>query len=142
MNLNFKLWLEYKEHNKRINKMLMKRLGFKPNSVDNSAIKIRNLEKSRLLQAISQLGMDEEKADQLKNWVKNNPDGTIQNLVDQMSDKDIPDPKDTEDMDLPGEPAELPQGTPQPPKSTGMGQPVQMGSNADFAPGMPGMGQL
>lgn len=111
---SFKLWLEARDGNKRISKMLMKRLGFEPNMLDSSALKIRSLNKERLLTSLSQIGLNDDKTNELITWVKNNPDGTIQNLVDQMSDRDITPPEDTENMELPAKSASLPQGTPRP----------------------------
>lgn len=131
---SFTLWLEVREGHKKVERMLLKRLGFKPDVVDNSALKIRSLEKDRILQALSQMGFSDDKVSELQNWVKSNPDGTIQNLVDQMNDVDIV-PDDSGDSSLPSKPAQLPQGTQKPARPAGPPQ-TQFGSNTDQPPSM------
>lgn len=133
---SFKVWLEVREGHKKVERMLLKRLGFTPDAVDNSSLKIRSLEKARLIQAVSQMGLDDEKVSELQNWIKSNPDGTIQNLIGQMSDTDI-STNDSDEPGLPSVPAKLPQGTPKPQKQ----QPpqVQFGNNTDQPPSMPPM---
>lgn len=138
---SFKVWLEVREGHKRVERMLLKRLGFTPDAVDNSSLKIRSIEKARLIQAVSQMGLDDDKVSELQNWIKSNPDGTVQNLIGQMSDTDI-STDDSDNPGLPSVPAKLPQGTPKPQKPAGPPQ-VQFGSNTDqpsMMPPMPPMG--
>jgi hypothetical protein len=131
---SFKLWLEVREGRKKVERLLLKRLGFTKDAVDNSSLKIRSFEKDRLLQAVSQMGLDDDKVSELQNWIRSNPDSTIQNLLSQVSDRDI-SADNSDDPGLPAMPAKLPQGTPKPQKQAGPPQ-VQFGSNTDQPPSM------
>jgi hypothetical protein len=124
----FKLFVEEREQDRTMQAMLLKRLGFEPKAMDVTTIKLRDLSKDRLKQAIGSMGMDPDTVQTLTNWVENNPDTTLQNLLAQVSGQ----PRVSDDpgqSDMPNQPAELPQGQPKPerrpmPPMYGGGPPV------------------
>lgn len=118
---SFTLWLEEKEHH--YTRMLLRRLGFDPHETPD--IKLRELNKDRLKDQLGNMGLDPDKVTQLQNWVDMNRDSTLQNLLDQIDDEEMPN--DSEE--LPGQPAQLPQGQPKPQQRQPM-MPPQMGGMA------------
>jgi len=112
----FILWLEEKQID-HLKHMLLKRLGFEPKSTDVSSLKLRDFNKNRLNDAISQMNLDPDKVNELQNWVLNNPDSTLQNLIDQITFEDIPSIE--EPVDLPNKAAKLPIGQ-EKPQNTGL----------------------
>lgn len=116
---SFKLYVEEKElEDRSMRTMLLQRLGFEPKAMDDSTIKLRDLSKDRLKQAVGSLGLDQETVQSLHNWIENNPDTTLQNLMAQVSG--VSDGQMNNDefgqQDVPEAPAELPQGQPKPPR--------------------------
>lgn len=127
---SFSIWLEEKEQYRKTRKMLLDRLGFNDTSLEDHAIKIRNINKNRLQQAVSSMGLADDNLDKVLNWVKMYPDSTLQELLSQLKDYEI---QGDEISDLPSKTAELPAGSPKPPK-----QKPQLTDNPN--PGMiPGM---
>ncbi len=112
----FKLWLEEKESDRSVKTMLLKRLGFEPDIMDNSSIKLRDLSRERLVDQLGKMGFEDDRVELLQNWVKMNPDATLQNLLDQIGQDDVATPQDDEEM--PSKPAKIvpgPDRTPQGP---------------------------
>jgi hypothetical protein len=108
--MNFRIWLEQEEaQDKHVRYMLMKRLGFEPHAADASGLKMRDFSKDKLKQALGQMGFDDNKVQDLQNWVMTNPDATLQNLLDQITQDDLPD---EDEPDVPSQPAFLPSGEP------------------------------
>lgn len=111
----FKLYVEEKEQeNRHLRGMLLQRLGFEPKAMDDSTIKLRDLSKDRLKQAVSSMGLDDDTVQQLQNWIDNNPDTTLQNLMAQISGGQMNNDDFGQQQDVPEKPAELPQGQPKP----------------------------
>jgi len=122
----FKLFVEEREQDRHMQNLLLRRLGFEPKAMDVTTIKLRDLDKDRIKQAIGSMGLDSDTVDQLQNWVENNPDTTLQNLLAQVNSQPT---DDFGQNDIPSQPAQLPQGQQQPerrpaPAMYGGGPPV------------------
>ena len=107
----FKLYVEERDQDRQLKDALLTRLGFNPKAMEDSTIKIRDLSKDRLKQAVSSIGFDDDTVQQLTNWIENNPDTTLQNLLAQIDGKTV---DDSDQDDIPEAPAKLPAGQPQP----------------------------
>lgn len=110
--MRFKLWLEEQEDKKKIKTALLTRLGLTKNALEDQTIKIQDIDKSRLIQAIETMGLDDSSTTQLKNWLKMYSHSTLQELLNQLEGMDIDLTQDQKD--LPSQKAQLPPGEPQP----------------------------
>lgn len=113
--MNFKLWLEEKLDERKIRKMILRRLGYNPrHALDDSSVNTTKISsiKTKLLKALDTIGLEEEDAEKLKNWIKTYPESTLQDLLNQIDPKDITNKKEISSK-LPGEKAILPKGMPQ-----------------------------
>ncbi len=124
----FRLYVEERDQDHHMQSMLLQRLGFEPKAMDDSTIKLRDLNKDRLKQAVSSMGLDQDTVQQLVNWIDNNPDTTLQNLLAQIKGGGMNN-DDFGQNDVPEAPADLPIGQPKPerrpaPAMYGGGPPV------------------
>lgn len=106
--LEFKTWLEYSLEQRVIRDKFLRRLGFDADATKDtsvSSMRVNSYEK-RILKSLDSFGLTEEKAEELKNWVKNNPQSTLQDLINQMDYIDFVNPE--EPGELPGEKGKLP----------------------------------
>lgn len=127
----FKLYVEEKEQDdRRMRAMLLQRLGFEPKAMDQATIKLRDLSKDRLKQAVGSLGLDQETVQQLQNWITNNPDTTLQNLMAQIQGVPLDSTADDQPQDVPMAPAEIPEGQPKPPPRRPMGTDKDIGTSS------------
>ena len=96
----FTVFLEEKESEERRRKELKKnfveKLGFNAKNIDSLLIKVRDLNKSTFKQAVESLGIDQDAQSRLINLARTNPDTSIQNILLQLDDMDLPEnPEDT-----------------------------------------------
>lgn len=129
MRLNFKLWMEEKSSERKIRGMFMRRLGFDKAAMDDSSVQTMKISsyRDRIEKALRSMGLNEEKLNQMILWMKNYPERTLQDLLNQIDPSDVDLPKNSQ-KELPGEPAKLPPGQEMP-------QPEDKGP----APSMQGM---
>lgn len=111
----FQIFLEEQEDKKKVKTMLLSRLGFTKNVLDDQIIKINDIDRQRLQQAINSMGLEDDNSSQLLNWVKMYPHSTLQELLTQLDDMEI-NLNDKEQSSLVSNPAEIPQGEPMPQK--------------------------
>lgn len=107
MVMNFGIWLEIREQERKIRSMLLTRLRFKPDSAEalDNALSEKPLEDYE--QALSTMGLDPDVVTNLVNFVKENQGSTIGDLLQQIDKLDIPE---KEEPTAPSRPAEIPPG--------------------------------
>lgn len=105
--MKFILWLEEREDQRKLQNMLLSRLGLSTNiSLQDNPIKISTLNKKNLISAIESMNLDSDKVELLKNWLNQSPDGTLQDLLNQIT-SDAPPSVDAQET-LPYVDAKLP----------------------------------
>ena len=102
---SFKVWLEERMDDRQIKHILLKNLGFDAHAMDDTTIKLRDLNKGHLVNAISKLGLEPDKVTDLQNWIQTNPDTTLQELLSQLNSDDF---EQGDETDLPGQQGVLP----------------------------------
>jgi hypothetical protein len=109
----FHTWMEERRYTRQVSHMLLRRLGLDKNALKKQTIKLGILEKEQLKRALESLpGLDDDKIAELQTWLDKAEEPTLQNLIAQIGDEvEVPDEGD----ELPGQPAQLPQGQPKPP---------------------------
>lgn len=113
--LEFKLWLEDSLEERKIREMFLRRLGFDPSAMKDTSVQTMKINsyKDKIIKALENLGLVNDKLELLMNWVRNNPQSTLQNLINQIDYKDLEDNPDANN-NLPGVNAKLPKGQPKP----------------------------
>lgn len=116
MGLNFKIWLEEKSSERRIRNMFLKRLGFDKGAMDDSSVSTMKISsyRDRIEKALRSMGLEEDKTNQLLSWMRNYPERTLQDLLNQIDPRDLDRPQQPT-KELPGQPAKLPSGSKMPP---------------------------
>lgn len=108
------MWVERKEDaRKQLTTMLLSRLGLDKDALKQDNIKLKVLDTEKVKTALETLpGLDDDKIAELQNWIdgEGGHEATITDLIRQIGDNVM-----TPNVgDLPGQPAQLPQGEPQP----------------------------
>jgi len=110
---SFTAWMEEKKYSRQVKHMLLRKLGADPHAgdPDKDPIKLDDIWSiEQIKTAIESLpGLDDDKIAELQTWLDNTEGPTLQSLLAQIGDE-VQVPTDN----LPGKPAQLPQGTPKP----------------------------
>ncbi len=85
--------------------MFLSRLGFEQHAMDTATIKLRDLSRNHVKEALGSIGLDDETLEKMKNFVDTNPDTTLQNLLDQINTAQTDDSGETK---IPSKPGKLP----------------------------------
>lgn len=108
MHKSFRLWLEEKSEKRDIWRKLLKNLDFSYDDdslADFEGIKLRRINKEKLKSALSTMGLDQDKLENILNNLKTMPDSTLKELIAQISELDLPE----QETEMPTRQAEVPQ---------------------------------
>jgi len=107
MAMNFGIWLEIREQERKIRSMLLTRLGYKPDSVEALDNDLSEKPLDDYESALKTMGLDADTVSELVNFVRENQGSTIGDLLQQIDRLDVPE---KEEPAAPTRPAQIPPG--------------------------------